>query len=199
MKIPDNATRQRVLDVAEGLFATRGYAAVSLREIGQAVGMEHASLYYYAPGGKEQLYVEVMERNLKRHRDGLSRALSQREGLLGEKLRAAAEWLLSQPPLDLTRMVHADMAHFKDKSHEQRLMLLAYNALRRPLIRAFREAEADGQVTMADPSLAALAFVTLVESVHGLPSTVAATHEGRLSVIDQIIVMLMDGWRPRTG
>ena len=51
-----SAARERVLDVAEALFAERGLARVTMREIAHAACMRHASLYHHAPGGKEQLY-----------------------------------------------------------------------------------------------------------------------------------------------
>lgn len=72
---PNNATWLRILDTAEDLFAKRGFAAVKLRDIASAIGMRHASLYYYAPGGKEQLYIEVMDRVLRRHRAGLEHVI----------------------------------------------------------------------------------------------------------------------------
>jgi AcrR family transcriptional regulator len=40
-------------------FAARGYAAVGIRELGRALGLNSASLYHYAPS-KEQLLVGVM-------------------------------------------------------------------------------------------------------------------------------------------
>jgi AcrR family transcriptional regulator len=70
MRAASNSTHQTILDAAERLFAERGYAAVKMHDIARAVDMRHASLYYYAPAGKEQLYVEVMERNFNRHRAG---------------------------------------------------------------------------------------------------------------------------------
>ena len=42
----------RILDAAAELFSTRGYEAVTLRDIGNAVSIRHASLYHYAPKGK---------------------------------------------------------------------------------------------------------------------------------------------------
>ncbi|MBZ0309485.1 MAG: TetR/AcrR family transcriptional regulator, partial [Anaerolineae bacterium] len=53
--------------MAEHLFAERGYTAVTLRDIAEAVGLRHASLYHHVPGGKEALFIEVTERTMKRH------------------------------------------------------------------------------------------------------------------------------------
>ncbi len=75
MCLPDNETCEHILKVANELFSQRGFAAVRLRDIAAAVGMKHASLYYYVPGGKEQLFIEVLERNFHRHREGLTQAI----------------------------------------------------------------------------------------------------------------------------
>ena len=45
--------KARVLEAAETLFHTRGYKAITLRDIASAVGLNHASLYHHVPGGKE--------------------------------------------------------------------------------------------------------------------------------------------------
>lgn len=52
--------RENLLDTAEQLFTSRGYTAVTLKDIAKALGIKQASLYYHFPLGKEDLYVEVM-------------------------------------------------------------------------------------------------------------------------------------------
>ncbi len=53
-------SRQQILDAALSLFAQKGYAATSVREIVDAVGITAPSLYYYF-GSKEGLYMELMQ------------------------------------------------------------------------------------------------------------------------------------------
>lgn len=90
--VPDSPTpisnkqadgRDRILDVAEALFQERGYTAVTMRDIAEAVGMRQASLYYHFPS-KEELFVSVRERMFERHRVGLHKALER----AGEELRS---------------------------------------------------------------------------------------------------------------
>ncbi|RAI00906.1 hypothetical protein DLJ53_16895 [Acuticoccus sediminis] len=54
------ATRARILDVAQQAFATRPYDAVSLRQIARDVGIDVA-LVHRTFGSKEGLFVDVME------------------------------------------------------------------------------------------------------------------------------------------
>jgi AcrR family transcriptional regulator len=51
----------QTLDAAHGLFAERGYAAVTMDEIAAAVGVTKPLLYTYF-GNKERLYTACMER-----------------------------------------------------------------------------------------------------------------------------------------
>jgi AcrR family transcriptional regulator len=58
------ATRDRILDVAEALFAERGLAGTSMRDIAARVGVTPASLYNHFLG-KEALYAAVLERGVQ--------------------------------------------------------------------------------------------------------------------------------------
>ena len=53
------ATRQAILHAAAGLFREKGYAAVSLRDIADAVSMKTGSLYYHFDS-KESLVEEIL-------------------------------------------------------------------------------------------------------------------------------------------
>ncbi|WPZ33985.1 TetR family transcriptional regulator [Thalassobaculum sp. OXR-137] len=54
-------TREGCLEAAERLFATQGFAATGLRQIGAASGVSIATLIYHF-GSKEKLYGKVLER-----------------------------------------------------------------------------------------------------------------------------------------
>lgn len=189
---PEKDTRERILDAADELFSQRGFASVKLRDIAAKVGMRHASLYYHVPGGKEQLFIEVMERNLRRHRDGLVRAVEGVPGDLRAQMRAVARWLASQPPLDLARMLHADMPAIPEAEAE-RLMWLAFTSLSAPIVSAVREAGA--AVNIPDAEFAAMSLVALAQSVHAIPERFLT--EPREAVAERAVDMLLDGWRAR--
>ena len=58
-------TRQKILDVAERQFATKGYSGAYLQSIAKEVGVQKTALYYHFPS-KEAIYAEVLERMLER-------------------------------------------------------------------------------------------------------------------------------------
>ena len=69
-------SREKILDVAESLFARRGFAAVGLRELAEASGLSKSSLFHHFKS-KDQLYAEVLLRMLRQIREGFDRVLAQ--------------------------------------------------------------------------------------------------------------------------
>lgn len=57
-------TAQRIMDVAEELFATRGYDGTSLRQIAEGAGIREPGLYNHF-SGKQALYDAVLQRALR--------------------------------------------------------------------------------------------------------------------------------------
>jgi AcrR family transcriptional regulator len=67
---PPNS-REKILDVAERLFARAGYDGVGLREVAEQVGLGKSSLFHHF-NTKDQLYCEVLARvlgRIRRHLD----------------------------------------------------------------------------------------------------------------------------------
>lgn len=191
----DNSeARERVLDAAERLFAQRGYASVTLRDIAAEVGIRHASLYHHAPGGKEELFVEVAGRNFARHHEGLGAAIGGAAPDVRARLRAAADWLLSQPPMDLVRMVYSDMPSI-DPAHAARLSRTAYDSLLAPIEAVLSEAREGGEIDHRNPGLIAGGLVGMIESLYAVPQHVLM--EGRQAMAHELIDALLDGLRPR--
>jgi AcrR family transcriptional regulator len=56
-------TAERVLDVAEALFAERGYSGTTLRDVAARVGIRTPSLYNHF-ASKDALYAAVLERGI---------------------------------------------------------------------------------------------------------------------------------------
>lgn len=169
----NNDARERVLDAAERLFAQRGYIAVTLRDIAKEVGIRHTSLYHHAPGGKEELFIEVTERNLQRHEEGLTQAMQAVAPDVRAQLHAAADWLLSQPPMDLIRFIHSDLAAIAP-ARAERLYERGYGAMIGPIEAVLEAAKQRGDIDHDDMGLIAGGIVGMVESLYGVPEGVAA-------------------------
>lgn len=186
--------RERVLDAAERLFAHKGYTAVTLRDVGAAAGIKHASLYHHVPGGKEALFVEVTERHLHRHRTGLTEAIAQVEPDIRAQLHAAADWLLSQPPMDLIRMAYSDMPSIA-AAHAERLSQMAYASMIVPMAQALEQARERGEVHHRDLGLVAGGLLGMIESLYAVPDTVLNETQTRKQMAHDLIDVVLDGIR----
>jgi TetR/AcrR family transcriptional regulator, regulator of cefoperazone and chloramphenicol sensitivity len=103
-------TRERLLDTAERLFAVRGFAATSVREITDAAGANLGAVNYHFRS-KENLYAEVFTR---------------RAALLGEPVVAAAREAMSvartNPGQALETLGRALLGPHKDRDTSQFLL-----------------------------------------------------------------------------
>lgn len=185
------SARERVLHTAEHLFSERGYAAVTLRDIADALGIKQASLYYHAPGGKEELFVQVTERGLERHRVGLEDALGEASDTLRDQLRAAARWLLSQPSINYGRMLQSDMPAISPHEAE-RLRMSAFVSLIAPLQATFHRGLPNDSPVQAKAVHLAGAFLSVIEGVHNLP-THFLNGEPKEAMADFLIDTWLDG------
>jgi AcrR family transcriptional regulator len=69
------SSREKILDVAEALFARRGFEGVGLREVADAAGLGKSSLFHHFRS-KGELYFEMLERALLRIRAHLAPVLA---------------------------------------------------------------------------------------------------------------------------
>lgn len=193
--MPSDA-RQRVLDVAEELFMTRGYNSITLRDIADALEMRQASLYYHFPEGKEQLFVAVATRTFERHRQGMEHAIVNAPVDVHAQLQAIAAWFASQPPLNFMGMIYADMPAL---SEAQRLQLgrIAYTSMFTPLRELFLAAQRRGEIRPVIPDLLAGSYLTLMDSLnHAIGQEGAPSRE---VMVNEIITMMLDGIRSRSN
>ncbi len=188
--------RERVLDVAERLFAQRGYTAVTLRDIAAELGMRHASLYYHVPGGKEALFEEVTTRTLTRHANGIEQALTTAPPILEAQLLALTDWLVTQPPMDLLRMSFSDLPAISPE-RAARLSELAYQALIKPVEEVLRQAHQRGEV--ADHNLPMVAGLLLgtIQSLFAAPANLVGDPAQLRAMAHEAVRVLLVGLLPR--
>ncbi len=109
-RLPRAEREQQMLDVAERMFAERGYHAASMRDIGEGVGVSSTMLFSYFDS-KEGLFVATAERARQRTGERLLRAVetetepdAQLRGVVGaffemvEEDRHLFEVLAADPP-----------------------------------------------------------------------------------------------------
>jgi len=68
-------TRSLLLDAAEELFVRKGFSGAALEDIADAAGYTRGAIYAHF-GGKEELFLAVIERNRHRFLDGFADVIS---------------------------------------------------------------------------------------------------------------------------
>lgn len=192
-----SAAKERVLRTAEQLFGERGYDSVTLRDIAQALQIRQASLYHHFPEGKEQLFIEVTERSLARHNRELRRVLAEAPADVREQLLAAAHWLLSQPPIDIARMVRSDMPAISPEQ-AQRLTQAALDSLVTPLEDALVAARERGEITFPEAyrreRLLAGSLLAIIDNAR---VSEKYARRSAASMVENMIDVLLVGLYPR--
>jgi len=92
----DRETRQQILEVARELFLSKGYKGVSMKEVAEEVQVTSAALYYHFPGGKQDLFFNIIQIMLEDWTQGAILATEQSQGLQ-EELINLTQYLLTLP------------------------------------------------------------------------------------------------------
>ena len=189
---PEDVTRAsgraEILAVARRLFMTRGYRAVTTREIAEAVGVTQPALYHHF-GGKEALYVAVMEDELATIATRLD-AAAQLDAPAVDRLAAAASVLAAHGDHDLAQMFH-DLRQEISESNRQRIAGAFRMAMMTPMLAVIDALVEEGSIDPAaagmergESAMLLLSNVRmLVEAGRGPAAGSVRTHEeiGRLA------------------
>lgn len=95
---PGVDSRQQLVAAAASLFAERGYAGTSTRQIAERAGMRQASMYYYF-SGKEEILLELLQASVRPTLDRAAEYLAERDArhALRALARADVQTLLAEP------------------------------------------------------------------------------------------------------
>ncbi|WP_027365044.1 TetR/AcrR family transcriptional regulator [Desulfotruncus alcoholivorax] len=147
---PDN-TRERLLLVAEELFAKKGYSGTSVREIGATLGIANSSILYYFPS-KEKLYAAVLKRiaeSMKMVIDNLPTDSGDDSKQVQVMVERLMEW--AQLNTNYLQIIMRELMENSDRLAKARHMHLAgvVEAMRLPLDRM----KSEGKLRHLDPAL----------------------------------------------
>ena len=103
-------TRDRVLQVAQTLFAERGYRGTSLRDIAKRIGIKAPSLLHHFPS-KQQLYVAVLDamfESIEDSANAIAWAREDRQAQMRQAITDAIDFMVARP--DFVRLLWMEMA-----------------------------------------------------------------------------------------
>lgn len=154
-------TGPRIRAAALRLFAERGYAAVSMRQIAAEVGVQAGALYNYTPD-KQSLLFKLMQT----HMEELLSALPEPSGDAEARLEAFVRFHLS---FHRARGEEIFIAYNELRSLEHENFVLI-EALRRryevSLEAILREGAASGVMRVEEPKITALAIIALLTGIY---------------------------------
>ena len=157
---PRKETKSLIYQHALRLFATRGYARASLREIAEAVGIEAASLYTHITSKKALLY-DLMEFG---NRDLLER-LNKAAATAPDHALARLYALTRENVISHCRHQHQTMVVFneiRELDPDQRTKIIAIRTEIEDLFRAeLTRGMTDGTIRTIDPSITLFGILAL--------------------------------------
>ncbi len=85
-------TRERLLNAARAVFARNGYHGASVEEVASEAGFSTGALYSNF-GGKEDLFLALMEREIGTHAREISEAVGDRHSVAERATGGARQWM----------------------------------------------------------------------------------------------------------
>lgn len=190
MSKQQNSSRENLLNTAEQLFTSRGYTAVTLKDIAKVLGIKQASLYYHFPLGKEDLYVEVMLRHLERRRTVLKQLIAGSNPNLESCLRQLGIWLIKQPPLNGGRMILTDLPQLSQEKAAQ-IESAIYRCAFAPIEELFATYRSDLQDDLQEiPGFIGGAFISSIEALYTVKRYGVKSDE---ELVADLITLLLKG------
>ena len=188
---PTGERRTEIVSAAAGIFADRGYAAVGMRDIADAIGIRGASLYHHFSSKEEILYAicltvtqEPVEQNLP---------LLDAPGTPGERLtaliRAHIRHLLHRR-VEYMVGLHERPALTPEHRAEIDGYLHHYNRRVRDVLAAGMRS---GEFRALDPGIAALGILDMLNGVSGWIR--GTTDEDTDDVVATYTALLFEGLR----
>lgn len=152
--------RERVIRKARELFLEQGYAAVSMQQIADSVGVNKATLYHYFRD-KQALFIAVMVEQGKQVNAAVAAALAVGE-TLPDKLQSVAQTILDMQHSDFGRLSSDLHLHVAESG---RVEVFAKSGVPWAQISdVLRDGLVQGEVRDIDPDLAGRGFFGMIIS-----------------------------------
>lgn len=154
---PTNENAERILREGWKLFQAKGFHGVSVDELCQRCELTKPTLYYYFHD-KENLYVQVLMRQLRGFRE-----IIETDEPLPKRLERVAQTMMESFSTSLTAMMR-DLEHIQSHGHRRTIEDAFHDELIGPLVAVMESGIAEGELTAGDASFYAWSFLGLVNT-----------------------------------
>lgn len=152
--------RDRVVRQARALFLAQGYAAVSMQQIADAVGVNKATLYHHFRD-KQALFIAVMVEQGKQMAADVAAALAAGNSL-PEKLESVAQTVLDMQHSDFGRLASDMHLHVSEEGRAE--VFRQCGVPWTQLSAVLRDAVARGEIRAVDPDLVGRLYFGMIVS-----------------------------------
>lgn len=156
-------TKQTLRNEARKLFAQRGYQAVSMRDIAQAVGVQQSAIYNHF-ASKQGLLVDLMVIHMERMLAGLKEALEEIEGP-AERLEAFTRHhvLAHFDYLDEIFLAYMELRSLEEPGRSRVIALRKeYEGILRDIL---TEGAASGRFRVVDPGMGMRSILAMLTGI----------------------------------
>jgi AcrR family transcriptional regulator len=152
------STRERMMDVAEALFQSRGYAGVTVEDVTDALGLKKPNLYNHFRD-KSDLYTAIRLRRLSRLSTDLGTAIAT-DGGFTQRVQAVVEALLRNP-FFLAAILNRNAESFLPSQTRDILFARLFGAVYEPVTRLLQEGAKSGDISL-EPEGIPFAYEALI-------------------------------------
>lgn len=193
-EVPEGERRRQIIRVAMDLFARRGYAAVSLRDVAYQVGITKAAIYHHFPS-KDALFTAMMCELFLSIDQGIRRTIAE-PGTMSDKLRRLAELAFAAiaDDYDLDSLMRDAAAHLSASQHHQ--IQAAHRSVMATMEHLMAEGVAREELRPLEPRLLAHAFWELISAFTGHRGAEAG-FVSRPDLATTIVDLFLDGAQRR--
>lgn len=185
--------RSLIINEASALFAEKGYAGLSMRELADHVGVSKAALYYYF-SDKEQLFVEIISQFLDEIQTRLEKILDTSPDLRSQLLEVVHHIEgQSNAKKQLIWYLRHDIRQLSDErvSH---LVYQYHHGFVNTLEQMFKDAVDHGEIKSLNPKTLAWAFLGMV---YPFVNNIQDNQIIEKSWTDNVVEVFLDGVNTR--
>jgi AcrR family transcriptional regulator len=181
-------TQNRILDEAQALFSERGYVGTTVQQVAAKLGITKAALYYHFPQGKEEIFIDLMRRHLRRLHDGLEPMIDA-GGTIRERLEAIAAYIAARAPAGDVEKLRRELIHIHE-THRASLRDDFHRLVVRMIVDLLRRGVEIGELREHDSEFVTWMFLN---SVCGVSSECPAACFVSADAPRAIVTLLLDG------
>jgi TetR/AcrR family transcriptional regulator, cholesterol catabolism regulator len=164
-----NDTKEHILKEAQRLYHEGGYSHMALDKIAKILDIKRPAVYYHFPGGKEELFREMVDQIIEERLANLNAAI-QKGTNTQERLEKMIWTIVENPMMDIRRTLSVEMNAFEN-SETRELLWQKLGKLRTLLMSVFEEAVEKGEFRQLNLNLVFFSFLTLCDMCEHLLHT----------------------------